>query len=69
MDEIYDDENMPFDDEIDENSSFVVVKDINGANRVVRKPTLIWMLCEPSEKLSKDRLKRVQIGQKRRKSN
>lgn len=47
--------------EIDENSRFVMVCDENGMNRKVLKSSLVWMLTEPSEKISNDRLKRVQI--------
>lgn len=60
------DENMPICDKIDENSPFVVVKDENNTHKIVRKSTLLWMLTEPSEKLTKDRLRRFQIGRKRK---
>lgn len=39
-------------------SAFVLIKDENGVERKVRKSTLIWMLTEPSQFLSKDRLSR-----------
>lgn len=55
------------DGNIEENSPFTVVYDEDGVRRVVRKSTLLWMLCEPSETLSKDRLRRVQVNQKKRK--
>lgn len=60
-------ENVSEGDNIDENSSVTVVYDEDGVKRIVRKSTLLWMLCEPSEKLSKDRLRRVQVNQKKRK--
>lgn len=52
---------------IDEKSPLVAVKDADGITRVVRKSTLLWMLTEPVERLSKDRLRRVQINTKKRK--
>lgn len=55
------------DESIEENSPFTAVYDEDGVQRIVRKSTLLWMLCEPSEKLSKDRLRRVQVNQKKRK--
>lgn len=39
---------------------FVDVVDADGSTRKIRKSTLIWMLSERNEKLSSDRLKRVQ---------
>lgn len=47
--------------DVDVNSRFVIVNDENGTKRKILKSTLIWMLTEPSEKISNDRLKRVQI--------
>lgn len=67
--EMYDGENMPLDEDLNENLPFVAINDQNGVRRIVRKSTLLWMLTEPCEKLSKDRLRRVQIGRKRRKSD
>lgn len=55
------------DENIEENLPFTAVYDVDGVRRVVRKSTLLWMLCEPSETISKDRLRRVQINQKKRK--
>lgn len=52
---------------IGEGSPFIVVKDENGINRVIRKTTYTWLLSEQSEKLSKDRLRRVQVNLKKRK--
>lgn len=53
------------DENIEENLPFTAVYDVDGVRRVVRKSTLLWMLCEPSETISKDRLRRVQINQKK----
>lgn len=44
-----------------ENSPFVIVLDENGVERKIRKSTYIWMLSEPSERISNDRLRRVQV--------
>lgn len=66
------DENSSFDvenaqnEEIAEDSSLIVVYDENGIKRVIRKATLLWMLCEPSQNLSNDRLRRFQINQGRK---
>lgn len=53
-------ENQLADENINESSPLTVVYDEDGNRRIVRKSTLVWMLCEPSETLSKDRLRRVQ---------
>lgn len=45
----------------DENSPYVIVRDENGIKRKIRKSTYIWMLSEPSERISNDRLRRVQV--------
>lgn len=50
----------------EENKSFVVVTDENGKERKIRKSTYIWMLSEPCERLSKDRLTRVRINHNKR---
>lgn len=42
----------------DSHDAFVYVNDENGVQRKVRKSTFIWMLTEPSQFLSKDRLTR-----------
>lgn len=49
------------DDVLNENSPLVYVIDNNNQKRKIRKSTLVWMLTEPFEKLSKDRLRRVQV--------
>lgn len=54
---------------IDENSPLVIVLDENGINRIVRKSTLVWMLSESTETLSKDRLRRFKISKKRKIDN
>lgn len=54
-------------DGIEEDSPFTIVIDESGIKRVVRKTTYVWMLSEQSEKLSKDRLRRVQVNLKKRK--
>lgn len=53
------------DENLDENSNFTKVIDENGDERFVRKSTLIWMLTEPGPALSKDRLRRVQLGKRK----
>lgn len=69
IDESYDDdfalddydelaENENFDENIDENAPFTYVYDENNVRRIIRKSTLIWMLCEPFERLTNDRLRR-----------
>lgn len=50
---------------VEVNSRFVVVRDENGIKRKIPKSTLIWMLTEPSERLSNDRLRRVQVHDKK----
>lgn len=52
----------------EEKSRFTTVIDENGEERILRKSTLVWMLTEPGVGLSKDRLRRVQLG-KRKASN
>lgn len=52
-----------------ENSRFTSIIDENGIERTVRKSTLIWILTEPSEYLSKDRIRRFQQNTKKRKAN
>lgn len=54
-------------EELGKFSPFVAVNDEDGVPRIIRKSTLLWMLTEPSEKLSKDRLRRVQVNTKKRK--
>lgn len=54
-------EHQIFSKHISEKSPFTAVYDENGVERIVRKSTLIWMLCESSETLSNDRLRRVQV--------
>lgn len=44
----------------------VNVIDENGKKRTIRKSTLVWILTEPGPHVSKDRLKRVQVGEKRK---
>lgn len=51
-------------EESDQRSNLTSVIDENGDERVVRKSTLVWMLTEPGAKLSKDRLRRVQLGKR-----
>lgn len=57
------------DNELDENSNFTKVIDESGNERIVRKSTLIWMLTEPGPALSKDRLRRAQLGKRKHPSN
>lgn len=45
----------------DENSPYLIVRDENGIKRKIRKSTYVWMLSEPSERISNDRLRRVQV--------
>lgn len=52
------------DENIGENSPFVIYPDENGINRILRKSTLVWMLSESTEKLSKDRLRRFKINKR-----
>lgn len=47
-------------EKIAENSPYIVVNDENGIKKKIRKSTYVWMLAEPSEKISNDRLRRVQ---------
>lgn len=51
---------------LDPKSPFTIVIDENGEKRKIRKSTLIWVLTEPGQATSKDRLKRVQVGKKRK---
>lgn len=60
-------ENMNLSENLNENSPLTVVYDENGVKRIVRRSMMVWMLCEPIETLSNDRLRRVQINQKIRK--
>lgn len=48
------------DETLDEKSPLTYVIDKNNEKKLVRKSTLLWMLTEKTEKLSNDRLKRVQ---------
>lgn len=48
------------DTQIDENGKFVQVVDDDGSKKTVLKSSILWMLTESQEKLSKDRLQRVQ---------
>lgn len=57
-------ENQIFSEHIDEKSPYTTVYDENDVKRIVRKSTLVWMLCEPNETLSNDRLRRVQVDKK-----
>lgn len=41
---------------------FVEVIDPDGSTRRMRKSTFVWLLCESKDKLSSDRLRRVQSG-------
>lgn len=52
-----------------ENSTLTSIIDEYGIERTVRKSTLIWMLTEPSEYLSKDRIRRFHQSNKKRKAN
>lgn len=45
-----------------ETGNFVEVIDPDGSTKKIRKSTLIWLLSESKDKLSSDRLKRVQGG-------
>lgn len=51
--------------ETTESSSFVSVADING-EKILRKSTLIWSLSNSRNKLSSDRMRRVQSRPARR---
>lgn len=44
----------------DTHSKYIDVQYEDGTTKTIRKSTLLWMLCESKEKLSSDRLKRVQ---------
>lgn len=46
--------------EIDGNSPFVQVLDKDGKERIIRKGSVVWKETQPRERLSNDRLKRVQ---------
>lgn len=48
---------------IDGNSAFVEVIDKDGIKRIIRKGSIVWKETQPRQKLSNDRLRRVQ-GQK-----
>lgn len=50
-------------------SSYVVILDESGVERVVRKSTYLWMLTEQYEKLSNDRIKRFQKKEKMEEGN
>lgn len=60
MQELIDNENLDG-QSCDENSPYVIVRDENGIKRKIRKSTYIWMLSEPNERISNDRLRRVQV--------
>lgn len=45
---------------VNEEDKFVEVIDPDGSTRNLRKSTLVWLLCDSRDKLSSDRLKRVQ---------
>lgn len=45
---------------IDENSKFIEVCQPDGTNKIVLKSSIVWLLTNSTEKLSSDRLKRVQ---------
>lgn len=45
----------------------VKVIDENGVERIIRKSTYVWMLTDPSVRLSNDRLRRFQSTLKKRK--
>lgn len=45
---------------VDENSKFVQVFNEDGSSKTVLKSSLIWLLTESKNKLSQDRLRRVQ---------
>lgn len=45
----------------DENSPYIIIRDENEIKRKIRKSTYVWMLSEPSERISSDRLRRVQV--------
>lgn len=42
--------------------NFVEIIDPDGSKRKIRKSTFVWLLMESKDKLSSDRLKRVQRG-------
>lgn len=46
---------------VDINSRYVVVRDEDGFKRKILKQTYLWMLIEPSEKISNERWIRVQV--------
>lgn len=60
MQTLMDDDNLDT-QSCDENSPFVIIRDEDGIKRKIRKSTYIWMLSEPSERISNDRLRRVQV--------
>lgn len=45
---------------LEENSKFVQVYNEDGSSKTVLKSSIIWLLAESNEKLSQDRLRRVQ---------
>lgn len=53
-------ENLEENTSVGTSSSFLDFIDPDGTTRKIRKSTFIWMHCEEKDKLSSDRLKRVQ---------
>lgn len=60
-DDDFEDDNACLMDESDESKNWVIVVE-NGVEKSIRKGTLVWLLSESREKLSKDRLTRVQAS-------
>lgn len=66
IDEYLEEDEMMTDDILDsetcnENSPYIIIHDDNMIKRKIRKSTYVWMLLEPSERISSDRLRRVQV--------
>lgn len=52
---------------IDENSRFAIVTCLSGNEKIVRKSSIVWLLTNTKNKLSSDRLLRVQENEIKRK--
>lgn len=49
-------------DQVSENEKIVEVTNLDGTTKNVRKSTYVWLLSESKDKLSADRLRRVQVN-------
>lgn len=47
-------------EDIDQKKAFIVVTDSSGQRQLLKKSTLVWLLTEENERVSSDRLIRVQ---------